>query len=365
MAKIVINARGIKSSTGRVIEQVLNNLQQLDSVNDYKILVLEKEKDYYKPTKPNFEVVVADYAHYSFGEQLGFALFLYRMKADLVYFHMPQQPLLYIKPTVTFVHDLNQLRLKESDMSQLELKVKKVIFACLLWIVSKRSKHIIVPTEYSKNDLMKFAHISPSKITVSSEGVIQIGKLEPMPQFDKKPFIIYLGRAEPYKNNRRLIKAHQSLLGQHPKLSLVIAGPIDELRRADIDWVKSNSYKNVLFAEWPTDEQAAWLYKRAEAFVQPSLMEGFGLPVLEAMQQGVPVASTNATCSPEVYGDAAHYFNPNDTEDIARAINDLLTDQKLRTNLIKKGYQQVKKYSWPKASQKIFGVIKDVLKQND
>lgn len=364
MARIVIDARRIKSSTGRVVEELLKNLEQLDTTNNYKIVVLEKEKDYYKPTKPNFEVIATNYDHYTFGEQLGLNRLLRKLKADLVFFHMPQQPLLYTKPAVTFVHDLNLLRVTENDMGWLELTVKKTIFAVLLFIVSRRSKHLIVPTQYTKDDLVKFARLKPSKVTVSSEGLIKVSKLEPLPKYNKKPFIIYLGRAEPYKNNRRLIRAHQSLLMKHPNLSLVICGAIDDLRKLDIKWVKDNSYKNIYFVDFPTDEQAAWLYKQAEVFVQPSFMEGFGLPVLEAMQQGLPVASTNATCSPEVYGDAAHYFDPSSTKDIARAIDDILSQPKLRAQLVKKGYEQIKKYSWPKASQKIFDVLKTVLKNN-
>lgn len=361
MSRIVIDARKMKSSTGRVVEELLFNLEKLDKTNEYKVLVLESEKDYYQPKNPNFEVLVADFPHYSFAEQLGFNRFLRSLKADLVFFHMPQQPLLYTKPAVTLVHDLNLLRVKENDMNKLELAVKKLIFAVLLWVVARRSKHIIVPTKYTKNDLIKFAGISPKKITVTYWGMIKVDKLQPATKFDKKPFITYLGRAEPYKNNRRLIAAHQSLLAEHPKLHLVIMGQIDELRQADIAWVKKNKYKNVLFTGWIADEQAAWLYRRCEAFVQPSLMEGFGMPVLEAMQQGAPVASTNATCSPEVYGNAARYFDPLDTADIARAINDILTNKKLRAQLVKRGYEQTKRYRWDEPSAELLRVFKKLL----
>lgn len=363
MSRIVVDARKIMSTTGRVVEETLRYLEELDTTNEYIVLVYKKEKDYYKPKNPNFKVMVADFPHYSFAEQLGFNRLLRSLKADLVYYNMPQQPLLYTKTAVTFVHDLNLLHVKENDMGKVELVIKKAIFAVLLWIVARRSKHILVPTEYTKNDLIKFARIPAKRVTVTSEGLIEVGRFEPVPQFAKQPFITYLGRAEPYKNNRRLILAHQSLLAKHPKLNLVIIGRVDELRRADMEWVKANGYKSVVFTDWLTDEQAAWLYKRAEAFVQPSFMEGFGLPVLEAMQQGVPVASTNATCSPEVYGNGAHYFDPSSTEDMARAINDILTDKKLRGELVKNAYQQIKKYSWPAMAKRVYTVFKQVLQQ--
>lgn len=362
MAKIVIDARKIDSTTGRVVEELLKNLDELDRTNEYKVLVLKKEKDYFKPKNPNIEIIVADFPHYTFAEQLGLARLLYSLKPDLVFYNMPQQPLLYMGRAVTFVHDLNLLRVKENDMGKLELFIKKLIFAVLLWLVAKRSKQIVVPTQYTKDDLVKFAGIKPGKVTVSSEGMIDIGKLEPAPEFDKQPFLVYLGRAEPYKNNRGLIQAQQKLLAKYPKLHLVIIGPMDVLREADVKWVKEHGYKNVIFTGWITDEKAAWLYRRAEAYVHPSFMEGFGLPPLEAMQQGAPVVSSNATCSPEVYGEAAHYFDPANVDDMTRAIDDVLASKKLREQLVKKGYQQIKKYSWPKASAKIYNVIKSSLK---
>jgi glycosyltransferase involved in cell wall biosynthesis len=90
-------------------------------------------------------------------------------------------------------------------------------------------------------------------------------------------------------------------------------------------------------------------------------MEGFGLPGLEAMGYGAPVISSNATCLPEVYGDAAHYFNPTDTDDITRAINDVLTDDSLRQALITSGYEQLKKYSWRRMAEQTHTVYTKAL----
>ena len=93
-------------------------------------------------------------------------------------------------------------------------------------------------------------------------------------------------------------------------------------------------------------------------------MEGFGLPGLEAMGYGAPVVSSNATCLPEVYGDAAYYFNPTDTDDMTRAINDVLIDDRLRASLIEKGYQQIKQYSWKHTAQQTYEVYMDTINNN-
>ena len=92
-------------------------------------------------------------------------------------------------------------------------------------------------------------------------------------------------------------------------------------------------------------------------------MEGFGLPALEAMGYGAPVISSDATCLPEVYGDAAHYFNPMDTDDMARAINDVLTDEKLRQTLLENGRKQIKKYSWKRMAEQSHQVYMDALRK--
>lgn len=362
MATIAIDARKIKSSTGRYVLELVRHLEKIDTTNKYKVLVLANEADYYKPKNPNFEVIVADFPHYSFAEQLGFNTFLRKLNADLVHFYMPQQPLLYTRPAVTTVHDLNLVRITENDMNPLELFVKKTIFKFLLNRVAHRTKKVIVPTKFTKDDLVGWAHINPAKVVVTYEGVTPVEKTTPVKGYENVPFIVYLGRAEPYKNNRRMIEAHQRVIRTNSELRLVLIGAIDELRQADIDWVKKNDYKNVDFLGWRTDEEAAWLYQRAIAYVGPSYMEGFGLPALEALTQGLPVVSANTTCSPEVLGDAAHYFNPFNVDDITRAINDVITNKHLRAKLAANAKPQAAKYSWHKMAEQTLDIYYNVLK---
>ena len=160
-----------------------------------------------------------------------------------------------------------------------------------------------------------------------------------------------------------MIEAHQQLLRTKPELKLLIVGAIDSLRQSDIDWVKKQGYKNVDFLGWLSDEEAAWLYARALAYVAPSYMEGFGLPALEAMYQGAPVVSANTTCSPEVFGNAAHYFDPFSVSDMTSAINDVITNEALRKKLIAHGRTQVKKYSWQRMAEKTHEIYLQILQQ--
>jgi glycosyltransferase involved in cell wall biosynthesis len=182
------------------------------------------------------------------------------------------------------------------------------------------------------------------------------GELHPMPEFANKPYIMYVGRAEPYKNNRGLILAHQQLLRTNPDLQLVIVGRKDVLREADMQWASDHNYKNVAFLGFVTDEQLGWLYANARAYVFPSFMEGFGLPGLEAMAYGAPVAASHASCIPEILGDAAVYFDPSNQDEMVRVIGNLINDDLQRAELIKQGTQQAKKYSWRRMAQQILDV---------
>lgn len=359
--KIAIDARIINSGTGRYIERLLRNLEQIDKHNEYLILVRKADLTYYKPTAPNFSVLEADFKDYSFGEQIGLARLLYKLKVDLVHFCMPQQPLLYFRPSVTSILDLNLLRITENDdMGKVELRIKKAIFAGLLKIVARRSKHILTISNYSKDDIIRFAHVPPQKITVAYPAADTLtDKPKPLAAYKNVPFIMYVGRAEPYKNNRGLIAAHQQLLKSNPELRLVIVGRKDILRQADEQWAKENGYKNIDFLGFVPDDQLAWLYASCRAYVFPSFMEGFGLPSLEAMLYGAPVASSNASCLPEINGEAAVYFDPANIDNMAQVVGDLINDESKRAHLAKLGAKQVAKYSWRRMAEQTLKMYND------
>jgi len=362
MPHIVIDARIINSSTGTYVERLLHYLQQVDQINDYTVIVPAKDRLFWQPTAKNFTVKTADYANYSFGEQLGFKRFLDKLQPDLVHFCMPQQPVLYRGAKVTTFHDLNLISTYNSDKNWLVYHVKQLIGRFVFKAVARSNNQIITPTEYTKKDLIHFSHIPADKITVTYESAdIVDTALRPYKQPYKR-FILYVGQQSDYKNIRRLAEAHQNLLSKHPELGLILVGRKNAGVLQNEAYFNSKNYKNILFTGFIEDAQRDWLFKEAAAYIFPSLMEGFGLPGLEAMGYGAPVVSSNATCLPEVYGEAAHYFNPYDTVDIERAINDVLSNESLRSDLIKKGYEQLKKYSWLRMAKQTHAVYLKALK---
>jgi glycosyltransferase involved in cell wall biosynthesis len=143
---------------------------------------------------------------------------------------------------------------------------------------------------------------------------------------------------------------------------LVIAGKKDSfhnsLEQAIAD---ANLQDRVVFTGFVSDRELAGLYKNSKLYIFPSLSEGFGLPPLEAMAHGLPVASSNATCLPEVLGDAAVYFDPRSDAEMADAMLSVLSDEKLSNDLIKKGLKQVKKYSWKQTAKETLKIYEKAM----
>lgn len=360
---IAIDARIINSSTGRYVERLLTYLERQDSPHTYSVIVRAEDVDYWKPTKTNFKVVVANYANYSLGEQIRFYFFLRRLHADLVHFCMPQQPWLYRRRKVTTVHDLNLIRIKQKDgMNKFKLRFRRAVFKKLLRSVIRKSKYIITPTEYTKQDLLKFKKKNPDHVVVTYESADKLAnKLVPIKRYEGVSYLLYVGRSEEYKNIRGLIKAHKRLRKTHPKLRLVICGKRDDNSKAIEEWAYDKGYRNIDFYGFAEDRELAWLFSNCAAFVWPTFMEGFGLPPLEAMRHKAPVASSNATCLPEVLGSAAIYFDPSDIKDMATKIDAILTSKKIRTTLIARGTKQVSKYSWDKMARETLEVYNRAL----
>lgn len=352
---IAIDARIINTSTGRYIERLLTHLETLDTrQHTFSVLVPSKDLSYWKPKKKNFTLVAADYHWYTMEEQVGFYLFLRRLNADLVHFCMPQQPLLYRGLSITTVHDINLLRITENEgMSLPILKFKQAVFAHLLRTVTKRSAFVLTPTNFVREDLLQFQPVSGNRVITTYEAADLVSKIEEaVPRYKNKKFMITVGRAEKYKNQKAALEAHQLLLEKHPDLHLVVIGKRDETSKKLEEWALNEGYRQFEFFGFASDSELAWFYNHCVVYTFPSFMEGFGLHALEAMKHGAPVVSSNATCLPEVLGDAALYFDPAKPYELADQVARVLNDKKLRQEMIKKGKNQAKKYSWKRmASQ--------------
>jgi glycosyltransferase involved in cell wall biosynthesis len=364
---IVIDARIRPTSTGRYIDRLLEHLQKIDDFHRYTVLV--GADDMWQPTAKNFHVLRVPYAQFSFNplEQFRFARDLYRLKPDIVHFGMTQQPLAYFGRIVTTSHDTTMYRFVRRGTTPLPLyTIKMGLYRFLVWWAHRKSDKIIVPTQTVANEFAKLQPFTRKKLVVTyeaSEPPMQTKSEHPAGISGK--FLLYVGTAFPHKNLPRLIEAFDILHAAKPDLKLVLAGKHEKHYDELIAWAKTRpSFENIIFPGFVSDAELKWLYENCAAYVFASLSEGFGLPPLEAMSHGAPVVSNNASCMPEVYGQAAHYFDALKPRDIAAKITEVTEDSALRTKLIQAGKQQLKKYSWQRMAEETLIVYKEVLNES-
>jgi len=354
---IAIDARIINSGTGTYVAKLLEYLQQIDTVNDYTVLLREKDIDYWRPVGANYTSVVAEFDNYSFAEQIGFKKFLDVLQPDLVHFCMPQQPIFYKGKRVTTVHDLTLLNTYNSDKNWFVFHAKQLVGRFVFKRVASISNHIIAISENTRREYQEFSGISNDKISVIYEAAeAKHGAITPYNNLPFKEFIMYVGQQPDYKNIRRLMQAHQKMIETKPDLGLVLVGRMNPDTTANKLWAEKQGFKNIHFTGFIEDGERDWLFTRAKAYVFPSLMEGFGLPPLEAMAYGTPVVSSNASCMPEILGSAAEYFDPLSIDDIATKTLTVIGDENIRQELIQRGYSQVAKYSWETMARKTHAI---------
>ncbi|MCA9328751.1 glycosyltransferase family 4 protein [Candidatus Saccharibacteria bacterium] len=363
---IVIDARIRRSSTGRPVARLLEHLQEIDTDHRYTIL-LERE-DTWLPKAKNFSAVRTRFPNFSFNplNQVLYAKQLYGLKADLVYFTLsPQQPLLYYKKFATLTHDLVMLQFaRAGKLPEWVHAVRMRGYRLLLWDAHRRAKHVVVPTQYVADAVNKYHLFTNRKTTVmheASEPPLS-GKAIAPADFPQN-FIMYTGSAFPHKNLERLVTAFGLLREQHPNLKLILVGKREWHSKKLEKWIRKNSpyFEDVVFTGFIPDEELKWYYEHARAYVFASLNEGFGLPGLEAMVHGCPVVSSNASCLPEVNGDAALYFNPEDVHEMAAKIDEVISSEPLRKKLIAKGYENTKRFSFRKFATQHVQMFKDLL----
>ncbi|HET6864192.1 MAG TPA: glycosyltransferase family 1 protein, partial [Candidatus Saccharimonadales bacterium] len=202
------------------------------------------------------------------------------------------------------------------------------------------------------------------KIFVTYEAADRImDKPQPLPRVAGKKFLMYVGRATPHKNLARLVAAFELLTQNHPDLYLVLAGKNDANYKKIGQLVTDRRLAHsVILADHVSEAELRWLYEHTQAYIFPSLSEGFGLPAVEAMLHGAPVICSKATSLPEVCDDAALYFDPMSTKDMAAQIDKVLSNTGLRTNLIYKGKVRAARFSWKKMAEQTLKIYEAGLK---
>jgi glycosyltransferase involved in cell wall biosynthesis len=295
-------------------------------------------------------------------------------KEKIDVFHSPflLGPLFSKRPFILTLHDLMVLKFPNFfEGRNFLIKIfAKLFFSIVVPITSKKCRMILTDSKNVRSETINFLRIAPEKIKVIYPGVDERFKklnskisIEELHELNpNKKIILYVGNTRPYKNLPRLLEAFKLLQKKKSEnYQLVIGGGekrnLPLLKKIVLDL---GIEKDVIFSENLTDAEVVALMNAADVFVFPSLEEGFGFPPLEAMACGTPVVTSNVSSLPEVVGDAALLVDPENVEEIASAIEKVLTDEKLREELIRKGFERVKRFSWEKTARETIEVYKSV-----
>jgi len=283
-----------------------------------------------------------------------------RQNASLLYSTVPEGILFSPVKQIITMHDILAVRYPEMNPRM------KYHFYYTVPILLKNSQAVICPSENTKQDVITYYAIKDKPIYVISEGFNR-QRFYPrekgvvQKRYGLGNYLLYIGDMRPYKNLERSLEAFARL--NMNDLSFVIGGKKDSRFYPDIEKkVDGLLLKDrVLFLDYVPEEDLPHLYSEAEAFVFPSLYEGFGLPPLEAMACGCPVVVSNAASLPEVCGDAVRYVDPYDVESIAQGIHEVLTDEMMRQNLRAKGLERAELFSWERAAKEHLKIFEECL----
>ena len=309
-----------------------------------------------KIDKTNEYALILDRTQNKLWEHLKLPSIVNKGNFDLFFTPDHVLPLLPVKcKKVITVHDLSFVKFPKL------FSFAKRIYKQLMTPVSiRRADRIIAVSENTKKDIVKLFKIDPDKVTVVYNGVSgEFKKVEDKAVLDKvrnkyglpNHYILFVGTIEPRKNIINLIKAFKKSAADH---HLVIAGKAGWMSDALIKEIKSHD--KVQWVENVETKDLPALYSMASLFTYPSMYEGFGLPILEAMACGAPVITSNISSMPEVAGDAAVLIDPNNADELAQAIKDILKNEVLRKSLTSRGYEQAKRFSWDKCAKETIKV---------
>lgn len=356
---------------GRYVYELTENLFKIDKQNEYVLFFNQPEYDTFVSPHPRIEKVLVNSPHYSVSEQTTFLKALYASKLDLMHFTHFNAPILYLKPSIVTIHDLT---LSFYPGKKMNSSLHRTAYNFTLKSAVKKAKKVIAVSENTKKDLVDVTKIPESKIKVIYEGVNE--EFFPIKDQDRaykcalkykidRPYILYTGVWRSHKNLVRLIKAFHILKTEFGlNHYLVITGRPDPLySEVQHEAAAMQLEDDIIFTGLVPEKDLVSLYCTSEAYVFPSLYEGFGLPVLEAMKCGTPVICSNTSCLPEIAGpENAVFFDPKSPVDIANKIYETVTNSQLKDQLIKKGFEHVKKFSWPKMAQETFDLYNEILK---
>ncbi len=368
--RIGIDAHAIGSQTAgneTYIKNLIEALAALDAENEYVLFFTHPEAARsWQGRFPNFRVcLVRPHTRYV-RIPLSLPLAAWRMGVDLLHVQYVAPPVCPV-PFVVTIHDLSF-----EHLPQFYTPRERWLFQRAIRYTAQRAAKILTVSEYSARDILAMYRVPSDRVVVTPEGVSP--HFAPVRESERlqavrarygiaREYILSVGSLQPRKNLVRLIQAYIHLRRRDEEVEhqLVIVGKKgwlygDIFRAAQ----QSPFSRDILFTGYVPEEDLPALYSGATVFVYPSIFEGFGLPVLEAMACGVPVITSHSSSLPEVVGEAALMVNPYDERAIEGALAQLLWDEALRRELSERGLRRARQFSWRRTAELTLRVYEEV-----
>lgn len=354
--------------SGQVAFELLKNIHEIDRENNYTILLSGKPLPDLPKPRANWKYKILKPGRLWTRIAIPIYYHLAKIKPDVILSPTHYIPRFIKAKRVPIIFDLAFIHFpemfKKDDLYKLTNWTKTSVL---------ESAHIITISESSKKDIVDIYKVSEDKVTVSYPGydrelfkVIKDG--EKIVEIQKKyeiegNYIIYIGTVQPRKNLLRLIRSMKKI----EDLKLVVVGKIrgkgkqgwmneeilEEPKKLEIE-------EKIIFTDYVPPKELPYLISGSKAFVLPSLWEGFGIPIVEAMATGTPVITSNVSSLPEVTGEAGLLVNPKSETQIEQAIRLLVSDKKLHLRLSKRALAQAERFSWQKMAKEVIKVLESV-----
>jgi glycosyltransferase involved in cell wall biosynthesis len=361
--KIAFDLRRIKNpGIGRYMKCLVEAVVESAPEHEYLLILPPGEEEAVVCTGTNLEKITPSLKYYSLREQVDLPRILHKKKIDLLHSPHFNIPLIRVCPMVVTIHDVIYLACQED----LPSFVGRMYYRAMMAAAVRRADRIITDSEYSKRDIQRFFKAEDDRLDVIYPGVDQsIRKnVDSVKLCEVKsrlgivsPYLIYTGIYKLRKNHAGLLRAFKTFVDKGGHAQLVIAGPMEDgeemLRRLAQDLGVAD---RVVFTGFVEHGDLPALYSGASVYACPSLYEGFGFTVLEAMACGVPVVCSKETSLPEVAGAAALYADARNPQEFGNALYQVFRDQALRAMLVNKGMNNLQRFQWKHAAERTLAV---------
>jgi alpha-1,3-rhamnosyl/mannosyltransferase len=316
---------------------------------------------------PKAEKLCTSLTYYSFREQFELPRILSRHKVDLL--HSPHflLPLVRPCPAVATIHDVIYMACPQD----LPSRAGRLYYRIMMNACSRVATGIITDSEHSRNEIVRYLNTDPEKIEVVYPAVdpffhsevlaAQVASVRSRLGIDRD-YVLCVGIYKLRKNHAGLLTAFRKMLQSGCQAQLVIAGPMAEGEPVLRGLARELGIAaHVIFTGFVNDSDLRALYSGARVYVCPSIYEGFGFTVLEAMACGTPVVCSSTTSLPEVAGKAALYFDPHNPEEMARQVVRAFSDDAVRTSLIAEGHRNLLRFNWKETARQILAAYHQAL----